>query len=31
MNGWICKMTIGDETQLEDLLDSEKYEELLGE
>ncbi|MFQ3344416.1 MAG: glycine cleavage system protein GcvH [Candidatus Poseidoniales archaeon] len=30
-DGWICKMTIGDETQLEDLLDSEKYEELLGE
>jgi len=30
-DGWICKMTIGDETQLEGLLDSEKYEELLGE
>ena len=30
-NGWICKMTIDDLTQLEGLLDSHKYEELIGE
>ena len=30
-NGWICKMTIDDITQLEGLLDSNTYEELIGE
>ncbi|MGY8692487.1 MAG: glycine cleavage system protein GcvH [Candidatus Poseidoniales archaeon] len=30
-NGWICKMTIDDLTQLEGLLDSNTYEELIGE
>ncbi|MDC1419554.1 glycine cleavage system protein GcvH [Euryarchaeota archaeon] len=30
-NGWICKMTIDDVTQLEGLLDSNTYEELIGE
>ncbi len=30
-DGWICKMTIDDMTQLEVLLDSDKYEELIGE
>jgi len=30
-NGWICKMTIDDVTQLESLLDSNTYEELIGE
>ncbi len=30
-NGWICKMTIDDLNQLEGLLDSNTYEELIGE
>ena len=30
-NGWICKMTIDDLTQLKSLLDSNTYEELIGE
>ncbi|MCP2507321.1 MAG: glycine cleavage system protein GcvH [Candidatus Thalassarchaeaceae archaeon] len=30
-NGWICKMTIDDMTQLEGLLDCNTYEELIGE
>tara|TARA_B110000495_G_scaffold180436_1_gene174501 strand:- start:516 stop:899 length:384 start_codon:yes stop_codon:yes gene_type:complete len=30
-DGWICKMSIEDQSQIKQLLDSEKYKELLGE